>query len=149
MPQTRSTAPPNDEAQKFDVSLPGNKQTPKLVRKICSTAKSGMYARSGDWWHLGGNDRPIPLASSLGTEGCSSSSRTSKGADPLTRCIGGAEAESGISSCQESKAHYKNPDSESSLAIFSSSRSLGSTSKLLSYISCTSPAALIWSRIHS
>jgi len=50
---------------------------------------------------------------------------------------------------QERRIHYKNPDSESSLAIFSSSRSLGSTSKLLSYISCTSLAARIWSRIHS
>src|SRR5271168_4529064 len=59
--------------------------------------------------------------------------------------------EVGVRSCQESKARadYRNPDSERSLAIFSSSRSLGSTSKLLSYISCTSPAAFIWSRIHS
>jgi len=35
---------------------------------------------------------------------------------------------------------YRKPDSARTLTIFSSSRSRGSTCKLLSYISCTSPA---------
>jgi len=42
---------------------------------------------------------------------------------------------------------YKNPDSDSNLAIFSSSLSRGSTCKLRSYISCTSPALCMFLRM--
>lgn len=44
---------------------------------------------------------------------------------------------------------YRKPDSDSSLAIFSSSRSRGSTCKLRSYISCTSPALDMLRRMYS
>jgi len=44
---------------------------------------------------------------------------------------------------------YRKPDSESNLAIFSSSLSRGSTAKLRSYISCTSPALCIFLKMYS
>ena len=52
--------------------------------------------------------------------------------------------------CLESPTHsYKKPDSDNNLAIFSSPFSLGSIARDLLYISCTSLACFMLSRIHS